>query len=545
MFLIKKNRNRCVSWVSPENLNMKKLLLSAAVFFSAALVPFFAEENPEFKNQHELTIIVSEQPLNLNPHTACYVSEAQVLTGLYEGLFSYNPVSAAPLPAICESYRVSRNKKKWTFTLHEDAAFSDGSKITAETFRQSWIKLLKTPDASFSSFLDCIEGVSDFRNGKIKESELGINARDEKTLVITLKEPTAHLPALLCHFSLSAVSEKDNVYSGPFVLEKYSDKEILLKKNMNYREASLVALPSIKILKSEDAAANAHAYNNGEADWIDSVADASKIINKDSIHANTIFGTTYLFFKPINEPWNRADFRNALIEAVPYDKLREKYPVKATTLVYPLSNYPKLNGIEGTDAEDAKELMEDARKNAGIPKNKKIPLVFAISDNEYCKAWAELLKEAWEPLGVQLITQTTPDYRYNYSIKSWNADLFMYAWVGDYADPLAFLELFKTGSSFNVAGYSNEKVDACISEASVADTIQKRYENLALAEQTLLDDGEIIPVSHSISYHILNADRVGGWSTNALDIHPLRYLYFKEEKNELPEGMIFIKYQQD
>ncbi|MBO6177330.1 MAG: hypothetical protein J6O39_07300 [Treponema sp.] len=118
---------------------MKKLLLSAAVFFSAALVPFFAEENPEFKNQHELTIIISEQPLNLNPHTACYVSEAQVLTGLYEGLFSYNPVSAAPLPAICESYRVSRNKKKWTFTLHEDAAFSDGSKITAETFRQSWI----------------------------------------------------------------------------------------------------------------------------------------------------------------------------------------------------------------------------------------------------------------------------------------------------------------------------------------------------------------------------------------------------------------------
>ncbi|MCR5219086.1 peptide ABC transporter substrate-binding protein [Treponema sp.] len=526
---------------------MKKLLVTA-IFLSIIQAFSFAQEEketPDFKDQRELTVIVPVQPYNLDPHTATYVSEAQILTGLTEGLFSYNPVSAAPVPAICQSYKVSRNKKKWTFTLHEDACFSDGSKITAETFRQSWLRLLKTENAPFSSFLDCVEGAADYRMGKVSENEVGIKARDEKTLVLNLTEPTAHLPALLCHFSLSAVSKDKDVYSGPFVLESYKDNQLVLKKNMKYREASSVALPSIKYIQCEDSDANAFSYNNGEADWVDSVAASDKIINTDAIHANTIFGSSYLFFKPVNEPWDKPDFRNALIEAIPYDKLRDKYPVKATTLVYPLPNYPSVNGISGTDADDAVELMEEARKKAGIPKNKKLPLVFAISDNDYYKNITEILKEAWEPLGVKVITQTTPEYRYNYSIKDWNADLFSYAWVGDYADPLAFLELFKSGSSFNVGNYSNPEFDKYLTLASTADSTQERYTNLAKAEQLLLDDGEIIPISHSISYHVINTEKIGGWSTNALDIHPLKYLYIKEENFELPEGMIIIKYPED
>lgn len=523
---------------------MKKTLLNL-ILFALALTFSFAEEAPDFKNQRELKVIVSDHPYNLDPYTAAYVSEAQILTGLTEGLFSYHPANASAQPALCESYKVSRNKKKWTFTICKDALFSDGSKITAETFRKSWLKLLKTENAPFASFLDCVEGAEDFRKGKTAEDEVGIKARDENTLIVNLTEASSHLPALLCHFSLSAVSEKENVYSGPFVLESYKDGQIVLKKNMNYREASSVALPSIRFIQSDDNEKNAFDYNNGLADWIESVADADKIINTSSIHANTIFGTSYLFFKNLNEPWNSSDFRNALIEAIPYDKLRDKYPVKATSLVYPLSGYPDVNGIEGTDAADALELMEEARKKAGIPKNKKIPLVFAISDNDFYKNIAELLKEAWAPLGINLITQSTPDYRYTYSIKEWNADLFSYAWIGDYADPLAFLELFKSGSSFNVADYSNEKFDEYLKKASTSESLQERYENLSKAEQILLNDGEIIPISHSLSYHIINTQKIGGWSTNALDIHPLRYLYIKEEEFKAPEGMIFIKYQKD
>ena len=57
---------------------------------------------------------------SVDPHTANYSSEAQILTGLYEGLFSYDPLTLQPVPAICDTYKLSRDKKTWTFTLKEN-----------------------------------------------------------------------------------------------------------------------------------------------------------------------------------------------------------------------------------------------------------------------------------------------------------------------------------------------------------------------------------------------------------------------------------------
>ena len=68
-------------------------------------------------------------------------------------------------------------------------------------------------------------------------------------------------------------------------------------------------------------------------------AEASKIINKDSIVISPQFATMYLFFKTKNSPWDKAEFRTALLEAIPYDKLRGGYTVQAQTLVYPLTGY--------------------------------------------------------------------------------------------------------------------------------------------------------------------------------------------------------------
>ena len=64
--------------------------------------------------QDNITIIASEHNYNLDPHTSSYSSEAQILTGLYEGLFSYNPITLEPQFAIVSDYKISRDKKRWT-----------------------------------------------------------------------------------------------------------------------------------------------------------------------------------------------------------------------------------------------------------------------------------------------------------------------------------------------------------------------------------------------------------------------------------------------
>ena len=477
--------------------------------------------------QRQINIISALHSYDLNPMSASYTSEAQLFTGIYEGLFSYDPMNLNPLPAICVSYKTSRDKKRWTFTLRENAKFSDGSKITAQTVKDSWMKLLATPNAPFASLIDSISGAQEFRTGKGPADKVRIDVRDEKTVVVHLREPAGHLPKILCHHAFSIVSPKKGVYSGAFVLDSIKDNIVLLKKNENYWDAENVKIPGIKIELTNDYPENSFKYNVGEADWVMGNAEASKIINKDSIVISPQFATMYLFFKTKNSPWDKAEFRTALLEAIPYDKLRGGYTVQAQTLVYPLTGYPSVKGISDYDGQDALDMMNAAREKYNIPLDEKIPLVFAISSEDTIKNWGKILKECWEPLGVDLILQTTLTERYNSSIEQWNADLFYYSWIGDFADPLAFLELFRSNSTLNVAGYKNEEFDNLLLEASRLDSIQEQYKLMSRAEQILLDDSEIIPISHPISANLINTEEIGGWQKNALDLHPLKYLYIK------------------
>ncbi|MBP3771319.1 MAG: peptide ABC transporter substrate-binding protein [Treponema sp.] len=504
-----------------------------------------SDEKADLAEQRPLTILMAQQPLNLDIHTSTYSSEAQILDSLYDGLFSYDPKTLDPLPAIAESYKISRDKKRWTFTLRDDVTFSDGDKITAYTVRESWLSLLRTPGAPYASMLDCIKGAADYRNGLVSEKDVGITARNDKTLVITLLNPTAHLAKLLCHHAFAVCKVKDSgmtdttVFSGAFTIQNQTENSLTLIKNERYWDAKNVRLPQITIQQSNELKDNSWKFNDGSADWISGMMDTNALLNKNTIRISAIFGTEYLFFSCKNKPWNDADFRNALLTAVPWDLLRQNSLVKASTLIYPLAGYQGVNGISETSPEDALEMMQDARKKLGIPQNEILTITFGISStSERQKSQAELLKNAWEPLGVELKVQTTPDDRYIDSITGWNADIFSYSWIGDFADPIAFLELFRGGSTLNPSKWQNQKFDELIQKANESTDNGEHYKFLAQAEQILLDDGEVIPISHSISLHALNLQQVGGWYVNALDIHPYKYLYLKKAKVESAPNVI-------
>jgi len=495
--------------------------------------------------QRNFTILVAQQPWNLDVHTATYSSEAQILDSLYEGLFSYDPKTLEPVPAIAESFKISRDKKRWTFTIRENLEFSNGEKINAYTVKNSWLALLKTENAPYASMLDCIKGAASYREGKVSDSEVGINARNEKTLVVTLINPTAHLAKLLCHHAFAVCLCDQNgftntsVFSGAFKIKENTGSSLILEKNEKYWDAKNVHLPQITIKQSNELKENSWSYNEGSADWISGMVDTNALLNKNSIRISAVFGTEFLFFSCKNKPWNDPDFRNALLTAVPWDVLRASGLVKATTFIYPLAGYHGVNGITDTSAEDALEMMQDARKKLGIPENEKLTITFGISSvSERQKSQAEVLKNAWEPLGVELKVQTTPEDRYIDSISGWNADIFSYSWIGDFADPIAFLELFRANSTLNPSKWQNEKFEELIQKANESTDNGEHYKLLAQAEQILLDDGEVMPITHSISLHAVNLQQVGGWYVNALDIHPFKYLYLKDAKVESAPNII-------
>jgi oligopeptide transport system substrate-binding protein len=71
-------------------------------------------------------------------------------------------------------------------------------------------------------------------------------------------------------------------------------------------------------------------------------------------------------------------------------------------------------------------------------------------------------------------------------------------------------------------------------EASASSDSRKRYQILAEAEALLLNQGVVLPVSHPVSLNIIDLKAIGGWYANALDIHPLKALYFTGKTDVIP-----------
>ena len=192
-----------------------------------------------------------------------------------------------------------------------------------------------------------------------------------------------------------------------------------------------------------------------------------------------------------------------------------------------------MRGYSYTDGEEASSLMKIARRNAGRPDGESLEIVMAVTESEYIQKKAALLKEAWEKLGVSLRTVEIPSDKYLYSIPDVDADIFSYTWIGDFADPLAFLELFRGNSTLNVTNWSNPDFDALLNEAALY-TNEKHNSLLGQAEQLLLDEAVILPVQHPVSLNVIDLNAVGGWAPNSFDIHPLKYLFKKETKPDVP-----------
>ena len=179
-------------------------------------------------------------------------------------------------------------------------------------------------------------------------------------------------------------------------------------------------------------------------------------------------------------------------------------------------------------------MMKDARNKAGISEDEIIPLFFDLSEKSLTPEMEKAVRQALEPLGVSPVFKYIPFNIYIDYVKDCDADIVSYNWIGDFADPLAFLELFRGDSTLNVSGWKNSEFDKLIDEASGISG-KPRYELLARAEQILLNSGIIIPLTHPVSMSIINTNEIGGWYQNAFNIHPLKYIYKKETKTDLKD----------
>jgi peptide/nickel transport system substrate-binding protein/oligopeptide transport system substrate-binding protein len=495
----------------------------------------YAESRPDIADRTEMTVVLSGSGLELDFRKSYLASEAQIFTALYEGLFSYNPFTLEPVLAAASSWQLSEDKKVWTFTIRQNARFWNGDPLQAEHFRLAWLSMLDpAKETPYSSLFDLIEGARDYRLGKLTDpSKVGIVAQSDTVLVVRLNAPASFFPSMLCHHSFSPIHPSmldagdwsAPISNGPFYVTEKDGETLTLTKNELYWDAERVSLQKITLRLTDDEEESAALWNSGEARWIAGAVDLDALSDRSGIMVNPMFATHYYYIRSIG-PWKDHRLRRALSLVLPWDEIRENYYLPAKTLIYPISGYPDIVGIESGNEEEAGRLLEEA----GYPKGVGLPeLVIRITPSEDQDRIAKLMASAWMKLGIPVKLDVVPYNRYFASLKAADYNVGSTTWIGDFADPYTFLQMWRRDSNLNDARNDDEDYETLM-ERSMYEEGEARFGTLAEAEQLLLDRGAVLPVSFSPALNVIDTDEIEGWFPNAMDIHPFKYFRFKAFK---------------
>lgn len=505
-------------------------LICACLFGAAAGAPLFGADV-------ELVVAFPPTDLVLDPVHSFKTQELQIATAVYEGLVTYHPISLKPIPALARTWEVSDGGRVYRFELREGARYSNGDPLTAGDFRRSWLRILNPEDqGEYSFLLDIIAGAKDFRTGRTRDADaVGIRALSDATLEVELIEPAGHFLSMLCHMAFMPVHPLYQrsrgwdragsiVGSGPFSLESRGPGEMILVKNPYYWDSARVELERIRVLFIDDPVDITRRLNRGEVHWADD-GETDMLEDADLIQLDLLFGTSYLFFYCGSAPWNDPGIRRGMAQMIPWDSLREQYaPFGTETLVPALYSYPDVEGFRGGDVEAGLELLEEA----GFPKGRGLPpVVIKVPTGSGAAGAAETLAETWEKeLDVDVEVRA---YDYDAFLRELDEKDYTVGsstWIGDFADPLAFLQMWTAGSNLNDADYEDSEYEEMIKKA-MSEASEERYGLLAEAEEYLLKQAVVMPLSHPPAFNLIDLDRIGGWYPNLMDIHPFKYLRFK------------------
>ena len=109
------------------------------------------------------------------------------LSNVNEGLYRQGLDGTVELGIAAEDPTVSEDGLVYTFTIRDEANWSNGEPVTAADFVYSWRKLVDPASAaSYSYMMDgVIANATEIMAGEVGPEELGVKAIDEKRLEIT------------------------------------------------------------------------------------------------------------------------------------------------------------------------------------------------------------------------------------------------------------------------------------------------------------------------------------------------------------------------
>jgi oligopeptide transport system substrate-binding protein len=488
------------------------------------------------------------EPETLDPAKSTGVTESNIQYEIFEGLTTYSP-DGEVVPGVAEKWEVSDDGKTYTFHLR-DSKWSNGDPVTAEDFVYSWRRVVDPATASdYAPIFDVIASAEQIRKGEEKDlTKLGVAATDPKTFTVTLAKSAPYFLGLIRHSSFLPVSKAtvdkfgqdwtkpgNIVGNGAFTLSEWTPQASLtVVKNPNYYDAANVKLEKIVYYPTEDISEEFKRYRNGELQITYEVpSDQIGFIEanlKDEYEAKPYLGTYYYVVNETRENGGKKEVREALALAIDRETIADKVTggsfLPAYSWVPPgtpdyATQYVSFKDMPMAERiAKAKELLA----GAGFTPEKPLKLELLYNTSENHKKIAVAIQDMWKQIGVDATLNNQEWQVYLDTRDNKQFDVARAAWIGDYADPVTFLDLFLSDAGVrNDAGYNNAEFDKLVKDSFGISDPKARMASLEKAEQMFLADLPIIPILHYKTKHMVSK-KVAGWAYNNLDFHMGRYM---------------------
>ncbi|SFA96852.1 oligopeptide transport system substrate-binding protein [Lentibacillus halodurans] len=475
---------------------------------------------PALAEDQSLTVNIKTEPPSLHPGKATDTTSNAVLTQVFEGLTRVDQ-DGEPQPAMASDIEVSDDGLTYTFTIRDGVEWSNGDPITAQDFADSWKWVLNpdSPDTDYAYQMYPIKGAEAAKTGEGSLDDVGITVEDEKTLVVELENPTPYfleLTAFYTYFPFNqdvaesndewaADAGEDYVTNGPFLLEEWAHKDqVVLKKNPDYWDAENVHLETITMEMVDDENTAKNMYDQGELDWIGDPTDSVPLaaipqMKQDgTLNISPMAGTYYYSFNTEEEPFTNANIRKAFAlslnrEAIVQNITKGEQRPGMALVPSAIWEENEEGYFEDGDTEKAKEYLETGLEEMGLDELPTIQLSYNTDEGH--AAIAQAAQDMWkENLGVDVELNNEEWNVYLDSMSEGNYQVGRMGWLGDFLDPINFLEIFETVGGNNYTNWEDEEYASLLEQSRSEEDEAARKELLREAEQIFMDAMPIAPV---------------------------------------------------
>ncbi len=417
----------------------------------------------------ELTVgIAQDLDDTLDPQKMVSAGTREVLFNVFEGLVKPD-TKGNLVPAVASDYKISETGDTFTFTLRGGVKFHNGNTVTVKDVVYS-IKRA----AGLDTGTPLIDGFDALKS---------VESPDDKTVVVTLKEPNIEFLALLTAAIIPDGNDptKEMIGTGPFKFVSRTPQEsIILEKFGGYwGTPAYVDKVTYKII--DNAETLVMSLKSGAVDLVAHLTSAQvkELGEGFTVKEGTMNLVQAVYLNNSKEPFNNIKVRQALSYAIDrtaiMNYLADGRGAAVGSSMYPaFQKYfrPELVDYYKYDVEKAKQLLTDAGYPDGFEMTITVP-----SNYQPHVDTAEVIAEQLKAIGVTV----------NIDLVDWGTWLSKVYQGRDYQSTVigvdasmmtarAMLERFSSDSDSNFTNFSDPEYDKVFKEAIACTDDAKQVE---------------------------------------------------------------------